>query len=110
MPPAHYEGDAAQNGKEGVELKTSRATSGWQGHNPEGGWLMVFQIGVDTEAEPVYDREPTRVERVLIAQLEESDWNFSGRRPGSRRTPTASVNRTGREKLELGAVYVRSRS
>ena len=108
VPRAHYPGDAAQNGREGVELKTSRATSGWQGHNPEGGWLMVIQIAVDTETQPNYDRVPTTVERVLIAELEESDWNFSGRGAGSRRTPTASINRTGREKLESGTAYLRA--
>ena len=110
VPRAYYDGDAVKNGDEGVELKTSRSTSGWQGHNPEGGWLMVFQIAVDATTEPIYDRGPTRVDRVLIAMLEESDWNFSGRGAGSRRTPTASINQAGREKLERGAVYVRARS
>ena len=109
VPRAHYDGDAVKNGDEGVELKTSRSTSGWQGHNPEGGWLMVFQIAVDATTEPIYDRGPTRVDRVLIAKLEESDWNFSGRGVGSRRTPTASINQPGRKKLERGAVYVRAR-
>lgn len=110
VPRAHYPGDAVKNGDEGVELKTSRSKSGWQGHNPEGGWLMVFQIAVDTKTVPIYDRDPTRVDRVLIAKLKESDWNFSGRSAGSRRTPTASVNQAGLAKLERGDVYVRARN
>ena len=50
VPRAHYDGDAVKNGDEGVELKTSRSTSGWQGHNPEGGWLMVFGHGFEHQA------------------------------------------------------------
>ena len=60
---------------------------------------MVFQIAVDAATEPIYDRDPTRVDRVLIAKLRESDWNFSGRGAGSRRTPTASINQPGERSL-----------
>lgn len=108
VPRAHYLNDRAQNGEEGIELKVSRARSGWQGHNPESGWIMIVQIGIDTETEPVYERAATVVDRVMLAALENGDWNFSGRGPGSRRTPTASINREGRAKLEAGIIYARS--
>jgi hypothetical protein len=43
---------------------------------------------------------------VLCAQLEESDWSFSGRKEGSRRTPTAAIKRSGVLKLEANAIYL----
>ena len=99
VPRAHYDGDAVKNGDEGVELKTSRSTSGWQGHNPEGGWLMVFQIAVDAKTEPIYERDPTRACRVLIAKLRESDWNFSGRGAAAAEPPRRRSIKQGERSL-----------
>jgi hypothetical protein len=110
VPRAVYEGDAVHHGQEGVEVKVSRSQASWQGHNPETGWIMVIQITVDRMTEPVYDRNPTTVERVLIGQLSNEDWTYSGRSETSRRTPTASINRSGRDKLLTGLVYQRGRS
>ena len=107
VPRAVYSGDSVKNGHEGVEVKASRARSRWQGHNAETGWIMIAQLNVDTKTEPLYNRTPTHVERVLIANLDAEDWSFSGRRAGSRRTPTASINQRGLEKLEAGVVYAR---
>lgn len=107
IPRAMYPGDAVHHGDHGVEVKASRSRSGWQGHNAEHGWLMVVQFSVDIRTEPIYDRAPTTVNRVMLAQLELSDWNYSGRSETSRRTPTASVNESGFQKLVKGAVYVR---
>jgi hypothetical protein len=108
IPRAMYPGDAVHRGDDGVEVKASRSLSGWQGHNAELGWLLVVQFSVDVRTEPVYDRAPTVVNRVMLAELELSDWNYSGRGEGSRRTPTASVNESGFQKLAKGAVYVRA--
>ncbi|MDA8204087.1 MAG: hypothetical protein M0Z49_15285 [Chloroflexi bacterium] len=110
IPRAMYPGDAVLHGPEGVEVKTSKSATSWQGHSPETGWLMVVQIAVDRTTAPVYDRVPTTVERVLLAELVEADWTYSGRREGSRRTPTASINPAGRAKLAAGIVYQRGRS
>lgn len=110
VPRAHYPGDAVHRGDEGIEVKASGHATSWQGHNPETGWLMVVQIAIDRETAPVYDRAPTIVERLLIAKLVDTDWTYSGRGEASRRTPTASINRQGREKLAAGAVYQRGRS
>lgn len=107
VPRALYPGDAVLRGQEGLEVKVSRAESGWQGHNPETGWVMIVQVTVDAKTQPVYERTPTTVERVMIARLDENDWAFSGRRPGSRRTPTASINALGRQKLERGLARVK---
>lgn len=105
VPRARYEGDAVQQGAEGIEVKASRSKSSYQGHNPESGWLMVLRFAIDDRTEPVYEREPTTVVAVMLARLEDGDWNFSGRGPGRRRTPTASVNRWGLRKLRAGTIY-----
>ena len=107
VPRAIYPGDAVKRGSKGIEVKASRYRSGWQGHNAEPGWLLIVQFDIDTKTEPIYDRTPTNVSRVMCACLDEMDWTFSGRGEGSRRTPTASINPNGRQKLEAGIVYAR---
>ncbi len=107
VPRALYATDAIQHGDEGVEVKVSRFQTSWQGHNPERGWIMIAQVSVDRETQPVYDRVPTTFERLMLARLELGDWTFAGRGSRSRRTPTASINQTGREKLLRGIVYRR---
>lgn len=93
------------HGKEGIEVKASKQGYGWQGHNPEEGWLMVFRYEVDRETAPKEKRSPTRFVEVLAAKLEKSDWSFSGRGPGSRRTITASVNKSGVKKMRRNWIY-----
>ena len=105
VPRAMYDGDAVQHGAEGVEVKASRSSNSYQGHNVEPGWLMVLQFSIDDSTEPVYERKPTTVTGVMLANLDATDWNFSGRGEGSRRTPTASVNRFGLRKLRDGRIY-----
>lgn len=107
VPRAVYPNDSVLQGDQGVEVKVSRYDKGWQGHNAEAGWIMIIQVSIDNETEPVYDRAPTLVNRVMLAQLESSDWTFSGRSETSRRTPTASINFSGYQKLTQGMVYVR---
>lgn len=106
VPRGHYQGDAVLQGSEGIEVKASRYASGWQGHNIESGWILIFQYEIDLETEPVQDRQPTRFVKVLIAQLDETDWSFSGRSETSRRTITASILRSGREKLLAKPLYL----
>ena len=108
VPRAVYPNDAVLRGDQGIEVKVSGYGSGWQGHNPETGWICIVQVAIDRIAEPVYERLPTIVDRVMIANLVESDWTFSGRSATSRRTPTASINGDGYRKLEQGGVYVRA--
>lgn len=105
LPREHYAGNAVLRGEEGIEIKASRNAS-WQGHNKETGWIMVFQYQVDVSTSPVENREPTRFARVLMAKLEEDDWSFSGRGETSRRTATASIARSGMEKLLAQPLYL----
>ncbi len=106
VPIGIYGVKGVLRGEDGVEVKASRYQSGWQGHNMEIGWIMIFQYRIDAETEPPIDREPTKFERVLCAKLEEADWSFSGRSATSRRTPTASIRKSGVEKLEAHPVYL----
>lgn len=106
LPRRMYADDSVLQGDEGIEVKASRHKSGWQGHNVESGWIMIFQYTIDLDTEPVEEREPTKFARVLLAQLAEEDWSFSGRRGTSRRTPTASIRRSGKEKLLANPLYL----
>src|SRR5262249_12620727 len=42
VPKSHYPGNSVQHGDQGIEVKGSRYSRGWQGHNAEECWLMVF--------------------------------------------------------------------
>lgn len=107
LPAGHFPNDAAQHAGEGIELKSSRYSSGWQGHNREDVWLMVFVFEAgrgndeDREIAPI----PFRFLKVVGAHLVPDDWTFSGRSGESRRTITASVNATGYTKMEANWIY-----
>lgn len=99
VPRGHYAGDSVLRGEEGIEVKASRYSAGWQGHNIESGWIMIAQYYVQVD-------EPTLIDRVLAAKLDPGDWSFSGRGALSRRTPTASIKKSGVSKLETNPIYV----
>jgi hypothetical protein len=107
IPRGMFPDDAVQYATEGIEVKGSRHGSGWQGHNPESVWLMVFHFDSNTsnDKKKGIDPKPFRFRGVYAAKLEKNDWNFSGRSATSRRTITASVNRSGVEKMRLNWVY-----
>ncbi len=107
IPKGRFPGDAIQYASEGIEIKGSRRDSGWQGHNPESVWLMVFHFDSNTsrDKERGTSPKPFRFKAVYIAKLEKEDWNFSGRSATSRRTITASVNRKGVEKMKSNWLY-----
>lgn len=107
IPAGMFPNDAVQYASAGIEIKGSRHTSGWQGHNPEDAWLMVFVF--EASAPPDNSKgilpKPFRFRMVLGAQITKADWNFSGRSETSRRTITASVNRSGYEKMVANWIY-----
>lgn len=107
VPKGHYPNDSILHGPEGVEIKASRRTSGWQGHNPEDVWLMVFVFDANAskDAATGIEPKPFRFVKVVGALLEQQDWKFSGRSATSRRTITASVTRSGFEKMEANWIY-----
>lgn len=108
LPANKYPGNAAQHvGSDGIEVKASRYMKGWQGHNPEDVWLMVFvfQSGRPSDAIKGKKMERFRFLAVYGALLKKSDWKFEGRSQTSRRTITAAVLSSGFEKMEKNWIY-----
>ena len=103
LPKGHYSSNLVLRGDEGIEVKSSIQRGGWQGHNPEECWLMVFRyaIGEQDNGKSL----PLTFVEILCAKLERSDWSFSGRKGASRRTPTASITASGVEKLRSNFLY-----
>jgi len=101
IPPNTYPNNACQYGHKGIEIKASRYLQGWQGHNAEASFLIVFcyESGRPTDEIKKIAPKPFRFLLVCGAKLELSDWTFTGRSETSRRTITAAVNRTGYEKM-----------
>jgi hypothetical protein len=107
IPSGRFPKDAVQHADEGIEVKSSRYLRGWQGHNPEDTWLMVFVFDSNrpVDASRGIAPRPFRFVMVLGARLEKSDWLFAGRSETSRRTITASVTRTGYAKMMANWIY-----
>jgi hypothetical protein len=108
LPAGKYKGNAAQHaGKEGIEIKASRYLRGWQGHNPEDAWLMVFVFQGGRPTDKTNGIGPVRFRFLMVAGalLSKRDWLFAGRSKTSRRTITASVKRSGLEKMMANWIY-----
>jgi hypothetical protein len=107
IPAGKYSGNKLQHGTEGIEVKGSRYLKAWQGHNAEDAWLMVFcfSSGRPTDADKGILPAPFKFALVAGAQLTKDDWNFSGRSATSRRTITASVTKSGYEKMMANWIY-----
>ena len=56
VPKGKFPGDAALHATEGIEIKASRHGSGWQGHNAENVWLMVFVFAANSARDSAEDR------------------------------------------------------
>lgn len=107
IPAGMFKDDAHQHASEGVEVKASRYARGWQGHNAEASWLMVFRFDSNSSND-VKTNTPARSFQfvgVYAAKLELHDWTYSGRSETSRRTITASVNLTGMNKMLSNWIY-----
>jgi len=103
LPKGHYSSNLVLKGDEGIEVKASIHQGGWQGHNPENCWLMVFRYVVGKQEDDQV--LPLTFVEILCAKLTKKDWSFSGRKGESRRTPTASIMTTGLEKLRRNFLY-----
>ncbi|HUY79045.1 MAG TPA: hypothetical protein VMV29_19885, partial [Ktedonobacterales bacterium] len=107
VPAGRFPNDAAQYTHEGIEVKASRYHKGWQGHNAEESWLMIFVFDSNrpTDFARGVNPKPFRFLKVIGAPLTLDDWKFSGRSAESRRTITASVTPSGYAKLEANWLY-----
>jgi hypothetical protein len=104
LPRSYYASNLVLKGDQGVEVKASIHKGGWQGHNPEDCWLMVFRYQIGANESSTQSTELAFIE-ILCAHLDKADWSFSGRKGASRRTPTASIMASGVEKLRSNFVY-----
>ena len=103
LPKGQYSSNLVLKGDKGIEVKSSIQAGGWQGHNPEDCWLMVFRYAVGEQQDGA--NLPLTFIEILCAEVKQSDWSFSGRKGSSRRTPTASITATGVEKLRRNFLY-----
>lgn len=107
LPAGAYPGDAAQHVGEGIEVKGSRYLKGWQGHNAEDTWLMVFVFDSNRpvdQGKGVKPR-PFRFVKVVGAKVSKVDWQFAGRSEESRRTITATIKKSGYDKMQGNWIY-----
>lgn len=88
-------------------MKGSRYFRGWQGHNPEDAWLMVFVFDSNRPVDHSKGIAPKPFRFLLVvgAKLTRADWVFSGRSGESRRTITASITTTGYVKMMGNWIY-----
>lgn len=107
IPAGMFPENAVQHSDQGIEIKASRYLKGWQGHNPEDTWLMVFMFDGNRpkDASQGTDPRPFRFLMVAGAMLAKEDWRFAGRSSTSRRTITASVTASGYEKMMANWIY-----
>jgi hypothetical protein len=107
LPADKYDRNSKQYAEEGIEVKGSRYSAGWQGHNAEACWLMVcvFDSNRPKDLTTGAPLRPFRFLMVALGKLTKKDWKFSGRKPGSRRTITAAVTGEGRQKIITNWVY-----
>lgn len=113
IPAGKFKDNAVQHDTVGIEVKASRNRQGWQGHNPENVWLMVFVFDANSANDEAFavrsgaapEARPFRFIEVLGAQLEEDDWQFAGRSETSRRTITASIKPSGFDKMNENWIY-----
>lgn len=107
LPLGRFPNNSQQHCNEGIEVKGSRYLRGWQGHNAEECWLMVFVFDSNRPADVAkgVGPKPFRFVMVAGAQLARDDWKFSGRSETSRRTITASVTQSGYMKMTSNWIY-----
>ena len=107
IPTGQFPQNAVQHSSEGIEVKGSRYLRGWQGHNPEDCWLIVFIFDSNRPRDTTtgVPPRPFRFVQVLGARLNREDWLFAGRSGASRRTITASVTTSGYEKMIQNWIY-----
>lgn len=107
VPKGQYKGDSILHGPDGIEIKASRRLNGWQGHNAEDVWLMMFAYDANKQTDPsegVAPR-PFSFREVVGAQIKKEHWKFAGRSETSRRTITATIMNSGVELMRANYIY-----
>ncbi len=78
IPARTYPNDAVQHGDQGIEIKASRYLQGWQGHNAEDTWLMIFMFDSGRQSDKLKNisPKPFRFVGVAGARLTKDDWTY----------------------------------
>jgi hypothetical protein len=67
--------------------------------------VFVFESNRPADASRRVGPKPFRFQSVFLGQLVKDDWLFAGRSKTSRRTITASVTKSGYEKMVRNWIY-----
>jgi len=107
IPAGVHPNDSVKVASGGIEVKGSQSMRGWQGHNPEDTWLIVFVFESNKPADKMKGimPKPFRFRMAVGAKVEKADWQFSGRSATSRRTITASISKSGYDKMVKNWIY-----
>ncbi|MGD0112987.1 MAG: hypothetical protein ABSD48_14095 [Armatimonadota bacterium] len=99
-----YPGDAVQAGTDGIEVKTTRGSTGAvDTHGARNQWMCVFMYEVDQETEPARDRAPMAFTAVYLAKVTIDDFRRNPR--GELGTRTATLHKDGIRKLRENWIY-----
>ncbi len=99
-----YPDNKVKAGSEGVEIKTTRKAGGAvDTHGARDQWMCVFVYDVDNATEPARDRAPMTVTEIYLGQVTKGDFRKNQR--GELGTRTATLHRSGIEKLRKNWVY-----
>ena len=104
---AEYESEGyhIHHGLEGIETKCSKSNTGWQAHNNEEAWFVIFRYERGDPEDDIEDMAPIEFVQILAGNLNEDDWSHSGRSGDSRRTITSSIIKSGMHKLRSNPIY-----
>jgi hypothetical protein len=65
IPRGMFPGNSVQHANEGIEIKASRYGRGWQGHNEEDTWPMVFVYDSNRPRDVLVNQRPFQFVGVL---------------------------------------------
>lgn len=99
-----YPGNKVKAGAEGVEIKATRKAGGAvDTHGARDQWMCVFVYDVDIFSEPAKDRAPMTVTEIYLGHVTKNDFRKNQR--GELGTRTATLHKSGIEKLRKSWVY-----
>jgi hypothetical protein len=99
-----YAGNRIKAGEQGIEIKTTRKSGGAvDTHGARNQWMCVFVYTVDCATEPARKRGPMTFTEIYLGSVVLDDFRKNSR--GELGTRTATLHRTGIEKLRRNWIY-----
>ena len=100
-----YPGNSVKAGEQGVEIKTTRKSGGVvDTHGARNQWMCVFVYEVDCLTEPANNRAPMTFNEIYLGKVVLEDFRRNQR--GELGTRTATLHRSGIEKLRKNWIYI----